>query len=233
VPVGHVNQIRRYPVKSLQGEALRRAQVDARGLTGDRQWTVRNHAGKFGSGKNTKRFVRIDGLSRLRARYDDEAAIIMLPDGREHPAGTREADVEISRLFGQPLHLATEGDVSHFDDGPVHLVTTSSVAALAADSGVAFDWRRTRANLLITTSELTGFAEDEWLGRRLRLGEQVVLTIEMRMPRCVMVNLPQEELPADGRMLKAVTAANDATLGVLGTVKRAGTVRIGDAVDLI
>ncbi len=34
--------IRRYPVKSMAGESLESVSVDARGLTGDRAWAVRD-----------------------------------------------------------------------------------------------------------------------------------------------------------------------------------------------
>ncbi|WP_203779916.1 MOSC N-terminal beta barrel domain-containing protein, partial [Actinoplanes philippinensis] len=63
-------EIRRYPVKSLLGEVVEVAAVDARGLVGDRLWAIRDADGKFGSGKNTRRFRRMPGLFDLRAYFD-------------------------------------------------------------------------------------------------------------------------------------------------------------------
>ena len=63
---------------------------------------------------------------------------------------------------------------------------------------------------------------------RLQVGE-VVLEVTARMPRCVMVNLPQVGLEAT-RVLDAVTELNDTDLGVLATVVTPGRVRVGDQV---
>jgi uncharacterized protein YcbX len=60
-----VLEIRRYPIKSLLGEQPPAAEVDQRGLTGDRLWAVRDTEGKLGSGKNTRRFRRMPGLFAL------------------------------------------------------------------------------------------------------------------------------------------------------------------------
>ena len=57
----------------------------------------------------------------------------------------------------------------------------------------------------------------------------VVLEVTDRMPRCVMVNLPQIGLGAT-RVLEAVGDLNEANLGVLAAVVTPGRVRVGDEV---
>lgn len=53
-------------------------------------------------------------------------------------------------------------------------------------SGVAFDARRFRPNLLLETNpRITGTAEFDWLGNTLRIGD-TVLRIESRTLRCSM-----------------------------------------------
>ncbi len=52
----------------MRGQALRTADVETRGVAGDRLYAVRDEAGKFGSGKNTRRFARMEGLARWSAR---------------------------------------------------------------------------------------------------------------------------------------------------------------------
>ena len=42
IEVGRVQALWRYPVKSMQGEALTRAEVEARGLVGDRLFAIRD-----------------------------------------------------------------------------------------------------------------------------------------------------------------------------------------------
>ncbi|MFJ6780414.1 MOSC N-terminal beta barrel domain-containing protein [Streptomyces yangpuensis] len=52
---GVIERLWRYPIKSTGGELLQSAQVDLRGLVGDRLYAVRDGHGRFGSGKNTRR----------------------------------------------------------------------------------------------------------------------------------------------------------------------------------
>ncbi|MFC9298910.1 MOSC domain-containing protein [Streptomyces sp. NPDC057011] len=56
--LGTVERIWRYPIMSTGGERLDTAAVDDRGLVGDRLYAVRDTEGRFGSGKNTRRFRR-------------------------------------------------------------------------------------------------------------------------------------------------------------------------------
>ena len=60
----------RYPVKSMLGEECGYLDVDERGAKGDRLFAVRDADGKFGSGKTTRRFRKIDGLLGFRAAYE-------------------------------------------------------------------------------------------------------------------------------------------------------------------
>lgn len=228
-----LSRIRRYPVKSLLGEDLERAPVERRGLAGDRTWAVRDLDGKLGSGKSTRRFRRMEGLLDLAAVYDADAPRIVLPDGRVLTAGDAAADQALSAHVGRPVSLSREAQVSHFDEGPVHLVTTSSLRTLADTAGHDVDPRRTRANLLVDT-ETTGFPEHEWVGRRLAVGSDVVLLVSALMPRCVMVGLPQEELPPDPDLLRLVgETTTGCALGVVADVERTGEVVVGDEVALL
>ena len=230
---GLVRRIRRYPVKSLVGEDLDRAEIVPRGLAGDRSWAVQDLDGKIGSGKSTRRFRRMDGLLDLAASYDGDTPVLTFPDGRALPAGAAATDQALSAHVGRPVSLARESDVSHFDDGPVHLVTTSSLRSIAEIAGHDVDPRRTRANLLVDWDE-RGFPEHGWVGRQVAVGTEVVLRVTAPMPRCVMVNLPQEDLPADPDLLRLVGESTvGRILGVVAEVVRPGRVAIGDAVTVV
>lgn len=224
----HVASLHRYPVKSLVGERLEVADVVERGLRGDRLWAVRDQDGKLGSGKSSRRFRKMEGLLDLVASYDDDIPMVRFPDGRVVRGDDAGIDAALSAHVGRPVTLARESDVPHFDDGPVHLVTTSSLHEVAQRLGEPVDPRRFRPNLVVDTGDLAGLVEDGWVGHRLHVGE-VVLQVEARMPRCVMVNLPQVGLGAT-RVLDAVTDLNDANLGVLAAVVTPGRVRVGDEV---
>ena len=231
-PVGRVGAIRRYPVKSLAGELRDHALVDLRGLQGDRLWSVRDPDGKLGSGKSSSRFRRMDGLLELTASYDGEVPVIGFPDGSVVRGDDDAVHAALTGHVGRPVRLAREQEVSHFDDGPVHLVTTASLRQVERAYGRAVDPVRLRPNLLLDTQG-DEFVEDSWVGREVAIGSDVVLAVRMRTPRCVMVDLPQPGTTVDGRLLQTVSDLNDSCLGVVADVVRGGTIRLGDVATLV
>ncbi|MEU7826361.1 MOSC domain-containing protein [Catellatospora sp. NPDC049133] len=228
--VGTLAELRRFPVKSLLGESLTEAMVQERGLTGDRLWAVRGADGRFGSGKTTRRFRQMGGLFQLTARYDGAVPVLRFPSGRHVRGDDPGVHAALSGHVGEPVTLTAEADVSHFDEGPLHVLTTASLRHLGTLLGGPVDGRRFRANLLIDVPAASGLLEDGWLGQSLHVGDEVVLRVTRRMTRCVMVNNAQDDLPHDGRILRAVAAADEPAFGVLASVERGGTVRTGDPV---
>ncbi|WP_201931781.1 MOSC domain-containing protein [Nocardioides donggukensis] len=222
---GRVVDLRRYPVKSLAGERLDAVDVETRGVRGDRLWAVREPDGRIGSGKSSRRFRRMDGLLELTARYDGDVPVVGFPDGREVAGADPDVHAALTAYVGRPVTLSREDAVSHFDDGPVHLVTTSGLAALSEARGGEVDVARFRPNLVLDTGELAGFPEDEWLGCRLQVGE-AVLEVVSPMPRCVMVTLPQVGLDGDEALLRTVTDRHDTDFGVLAEVRSPGRVSL-------
>ena len=86
-----------------------------------------------------------------------------------------------------------------------------------------------RPNLVVETDE-AGYVEESWVGRRLTVGDQVVLAVRGPMPRCVMLTLPQRGLPPDGQLLRTVSEDSDLCLGVVVDVVTPGAVAVGDEV---
>lgn len=227
---GQVHSLHRFPVKSLTGEQVDRLECDARGVVGDRVWSVRTRENRIGSGKNTRRFATVDGLLRLRAISRDDRVEIAFPDGRRCVVEEAAAAALVSQFVGQPVMLAQETDVSHFDDGPVSLLGLASVEALQQERGEDVEPARCRANIVV--SGWAPFAEDELVGRRLRIGT-TVLEVVQRSPRCVMVDLQTADLPAQHGNLRAIGRLNDANLGVIATVVTPGRMAAGDEVQVL
>ena len=245
-----IQQIWRYPVKSLRGERRELSRVDRRGLLGDRLWAVRDPAtGKLGSGKSSRRFQRFPGppLLSLSSRYPVEPGaeageihppVVVEADGREHRVLDGSADRLLRRLTGVPgLTVARESDVGHFDDGPVSLIGTASLRWVEEGlAGVPVDARRFRPNLLVRTRE--PFAEEAWCGHGLRLGsggDAVELVVVGVLQRCVMVTTEQAELPEAPEVLRLVSARPDQPVGlaVIARVAGPGVVRVGDPVEAL
>jgi len=227
--LGRVIRLWRYPVKSMLGEECASLDVDARGAVGDRLFAVRDADGKFGSGKTTRRFRKIEGLFGFRAAYEAGVPQITFPDGRTILGEDPNVHAALSQVLGQPITLVREAGISHLDAGPLHLLTTASLAWLRArlpDAHV--DDRRFRPNVLIDIAACHQI-ERLWLGKVLHIGA-VTLQIRDLAERCVMVNLPQDELPEDSRVLRNLGCDSGLHFGVYAEVREPGTIKRGDPV---
>ncbi len=229
---GVVLTLWRYPVKSMLGERCEHLALDARGVEGDRLYAIRDAGGKFGSGKSTRRFRRIDGLFEFSAVYEGGVPVIIVPDGRRLRGDDPTIHDALSTALGQPVTLAREAAISHLDAGSVHLLTTASLAWLGDRlPGGRLDERRFRPNVLIDAPGAR-LLEREWLGRTLALGD---LRLAVREPaeRCVMVDFPQSELPEDPRVLRTLAQAAGSEFGVYADVLVPGRVSVGDELTVL
>ncbi len=92
--------------------------------------------------------------------------------------------------------------------------------------------RRFRPNILVETSAgIEGFTEFDWCGRELRLG-QVAGDVVMPMMRCAMTTHAQGDLPKEPAIMRTLVRDAEMNFGAAITVTGAGTVEIGDVVEL-
>jgi len=226
-----VSAIWRFPVKSMAGESLEAVEVDERGLVGDRVWAVYDVDGRLASGKNTRRFRRMDPVFGVAARTVGDAVELVFPGGGTAVAGESAADLALSDHFGEEVELGPEADVPHQDAGQVSVVGTATLRALAALSGLAepVDPRHLRTNLVVETDE--PFVEESWLGRKLAVGGVRLRPLE-RIERCRMVDIEQVGLPAIQGLLKAVGAHRDLCAGVYADVVEPGRLAVGDRLEV-
>jgi uncharacterized protein YcbX len=153
---------------------------------------------------------------------------------REMFGRTKDEPLPDLSIFPRELIEYTSPRGTYFDAFPLHLVTTAWLDELGRRNPSArFDPRRFRPNLLIEPADgATGFVEERWSRRRLRIGET---TIDVTVPcvRCVMPTLEQEELPKDPSVLRTVVRESAQNVGVYAAVAAGGAVRVGDAVELL
>jgi uncharacterized protein YcbX len=154
---------------------------------------------------------------------------VEFPGGHRLPADDPAAGEQLSAALGRPVALRPEDDVPHHDETPLHLITTAGLDRLGLSLGAPVARARFRANVVLDADD----DEDDWNGRDLRLGDDVVLRLGPGMVRCRMVDLPQRGLDRDGRILRELGRTIDLEFGLQASVVRGGTVRIGDPARLI
>ena len=152
---------------------------------------------------------------------------------------------QVASEDGQPVISIAPSMVAptgtFFDFSAIHLVTTSSLAALqsAYAEGVV-DVARFRPNLVVEVPDAPRFVENDWAQGELEIGTGG-LTVRGMIPtmRCVMTTLAQPGLPRDPGILQATNRANRvsiqgigdyACLGLYARVTSAGPVASGEAV---
>lgn len=245
-----VAEVWRYPVKSMLGEKLDKAEVEPGGIRGDRQWAVVD--AESGVSLSAKRYKE---LLSCRAWTNDSGIMIALPDGSEFPVGSTAAANGLSALLGREVitrsaeatqtiqhefpTAITEGEgepflwepgtEAFFDRAPLHLVTTATLSELRnLQPNSVFDRARFRPNFLIDTDE-TGFVENDWVNRNLLLGAVKCRVIDHK-PRCVMVTRRQGDLPKDVEVIKTILKNNNGNAGVELRALQPGIVSSGDEV---
>ncbi len=108
-----VVSLRRYPVKSMGGEALEVAGLDARGVVGDRWYAVEDDQGRFASGKDTRRFRRRDAVFGYAAHTPPDGPVVVTRGESRWRVGDPRLDHQLSDDTGAAVRLKPEADVPH------------------------------------------------------------------------------------------------------------------------
>ncbi len=121
-----------------------------------------------------------------------------------------------------------------FDIAVIHLLTIFTIDRLCElyPDG-RFEIRRFRPNIVVeSTSKEKDFIENSWVNMKLRIGEEIVLKVVGACTRCVMITLPQGDLPNDLGILRTVAKYNQVQAGVYASVHQGGTIHRGDIVQV-
>jgi uncharacterized protein YcbX len=257
--IGSVNSLWRYPVKSMRGEELDEIFVGYPGVYGDRLFAFTSSAAPKGFPYFTGRELRQMILYRARFRQPDKAARpvnlaaaesngaaplsatpadlmidVETPDGSvfaiDDPA---LADTLRAGLDGKHELTLLRSDRALADCGPLSLFSIQTVRKLAEETGSAVDKRSFRANVYLDLPSRGAFAEDEFVGRQLRLGSKTIVAIVKRDGRCMMITLNPDTAEKTPAILKTVAQAHEGKAGVYAAVLAEGMVRRGDPVELL
>jgi len=210
----HLDQIWRYPVKSMGGERLPEADLRQDGVGGDRLVQVYDATGRMVTARRFPRLLRHHAA--LNGAGEPEV------DGRAWNSVPVARDVEEDVGPGARLF---EGDAeSRFDILPLLVATDGALVAFG------YDFRRLRPNLVIAGVE--GLAERSWERRRLRVG-QAIVAVERLRGRCIMTTVDPVSNAQDPRVLESILERFEGKLCLNAAVERPGRVREGDPVELL
>jgi uncharacterized protein len=125
-----------------------------------------------------------------------------------------------------------------FDIAVIHILTTSTINRLRElyPEG-RFEVRRFRPNIVVESgykgkNKKNDFIENSWVGKKMIIGKDIVLNITAPCTRCVMITLPQGDLPRDLGILSTVAKYNQVNVGVYASVERGGTIYRGDTIQI-
>ena len=239
--IGRLERLRRYPVKSMAGEDLESVYISENGIVGDRLCGYRLSG------------VESDFVSRryLTARNAPEL-LLCRPSIADEPSRSEaypesyrpRIEIELPEIFGlnkivgvedsqlikfleehYGVSLQVDYQKGIFDQKAISLVGMPSLEALKVDP------LRFRENMYISWDKEPLY-EDSLVGKVIRIGDEVRVSIDEQCKRCVMVNIDPNSAEKDNSVLKAIGSYNKARLGVYGSVLQQGIVREGDAIYL-
>jgi uncharacterized protein YcbX len=257
VEAGRVSWIAYAPVKGLRLAELDEVELTDTGIPGDRRFHLIDARGHLVNSK------RIGELLEVVASWEGGRLALRFPDGSVVESDVADGEPVTTNFYGRPVTGAlVQGPFSEalsdftgaslrlvrpdesgagVDRGPAGAVTMLSQGALQTLADVTatseVDSRRFRMNFGVTG--VPAHAEDGWLGRRVQLGEAVVVP-EGHVGRCLITSRNPETGRIDLDTLKALATYRgdlDTTeklaFGVFATVSEPGRVRMDDPVALV
>ncbi len=254
---GRISWIALTPVKALALEHVDEIDVTEQGLHGDRRFFLIDDANRLVNNKDKRR----GRLQLVRGVYDEHARTLTLhlPDGAAVAAEIELGEELTTRFHGIPLQaeraagpwdnalsdLVEEsvrlvaplnGGVDRRRSGAVTLLGEASLEAIAGELGVpSVDGRRFRMSFGV--EGLEAHDEDGWIGRRVGVGEAVVVP-QGNVGRCAITTqdpdtgLPDlDTLGALARYRGGMPTSEPLPFGIHAAVAAPGRVRVGDPVE--
>ena len=245
------------PMKATMLHLVDEVELLESGVRGDRRFYLVSGRGRLISNKDH------GPLQLVRAEYDEETDELSLhiPDGRDVAAAVERGEAvettfhrrprnarlvvgpwaeELSSLAGEPIRIV-EPEWPAPDrgrGGAATLLATTTLDRLASQLGVdALDHRRFRMNFGI--DGVDAHEEDAWRGRRVRVGEAVVIP-QGNVGRCVITTQNPDTGRTDLDTLKGlagyrsmIETTEPLPFGIHAAVAEPGRVRVGDPIELL
>ena len=210
----YVQEIWRYPVKSMAGERLDAARLTEFGVEGDRIVQVRTLKSRTITSRTHP------ALLGLKATLEEQGSPLV--NGK--PWRDPSVLAEIQKIAGEEARLVSDETLYRFDVLPLLVATDGAIADFGRDL------RRLRPNIVIGGVE--GEAERGWEGRQLRIGD-VVIDVDSLRGRCIMTTFDPDTLAHDPGVLRDIVRRFDGKLALNCDVLLGGEIRVGQEVTLV
>lgn len=207
--LGVLENIWRYPVKSLAAQPLTQTRVEPDGIPGDRVSALIVQSGHARTGKP----YRGKEHNLLHTTSDPAAAIAM---------GAQR---------GAVLAAPEQPEPHYFDDAPISLVFDRWIAEAEKALEVPLNPLRWRPNFYALASADFDLLEQDLIGKAIEIGA-VVLRVRDGIGRCVTTTYDIETGEQNDDVLLFVAQQRANTMGIYCDVELAGTVRTGDPLRL-
>jgi uncharacterized protein len=255
--IGTVESLWRYPVKSMRGEELDEIFAGFAGVYGDRLFAFESSANRKGfpffTGRDQRQMIRYKAQFRNPEKAARPRNLSEAEKANANPITADPSDLMIDvetpdkKTFPiddpaliDSLHANVDGshklrlirsDKALTDCRPLSIFAVQSAKKLGGETGLTVDKRRFRANVYLDVQ--SAFAENELVGKSLRIGSKVVVAVLERDPRCMMITLDPETAEKTPAILKKVAQAHGGFAGVYGAVLAEGMIRKDDVVQLL
>ncbi|MEN8195128.1 MAG: MOSC domain-containing protein [Pseudomonadota bacterium] len=245
-----LDEIRRYPVKGLNGEALDETVLEAgEGLPHDRRFALAHAASQFDrdnpewmSKHNFLQLMRDERLALLDARFDPDTGILtMFRDGRQvargditQPLGRTLVEQFLQAFIppgprGNPHFVEVPGRMlSDVPDKFVSILNLASVKDIERVARSPVDPRRFRGNLHL--EDLPAWAEMSWVGKEIAIGDARLEVVEIT-GRCAATEVNPDSGERDLHILKILQQGFGHTnCGIYARIVAGGRIEKGDTV---
>ena len=261
ITIGTVESLWRYPVKSMSGEEMTEAFMGFSGFYGDRCYAFKNSAARKGfpylNANIQQQMLRYrpqfrypertitppnlieamciaPGVTPANAEPNDLILDVVTPSG----AVVDVNDPALIEMLGEGLRgenqlTLVRSDRALTDCRPVSLISVQTVQQVEEELDIPIDKRRFRANVYLNLAANDGFAENELVGRRARIGANAEIAILERDPRCKMISLDPDTGEHNPEVLRKVAKAHANFAGVYCAVLVEGVLTKGDSIHLL
>jgi uncharacterized protein len=235
---GRLAKLYRWPVKSLGGQEVEALRLDERGAAGDRAHALFDGMGSHPPAPRRLTARQVPRMLLWHAAYEGEIGpddvprpSLTAPDGRAFGWDDEDLPAAFAEDLGRPVALRRDLGLMQ-DLGHTLLVTTQgTLEAVEQALGEPLDLRRFRTNAHIVLDDAPAYAEEQWEGRELVVGDA---TFRLLHPceRCVIPTRDPGSAEKWAELLRWLTRERRGLFGMNARPLHAARIAVGDRVSV-